>query len=124
MLARTHALTAMDLDARQAERDDADLMAWRDRVDSDLQHLDDTPVPPPIVRCAPKRPRNWIARAWRRIVLAVLREELDCIVAEREAYQVAATARGYLLGAQYLANCADQERDLRSRIAMLECGLP
>lgn len=92
-------------------------------VDTEVEMYDSTPVPPPLVRCPPRRALPWYVRAWRRIVLAVLREELDCIVAEREAYQVAATARGYLLGAGYLARCAEQERDLRGRIAMLECGL-
>lgn len=118
MNARTHALTSRDLDMLQQQRDDADLMAWRDAVDSDLQHLDDTPVPPPIVRCAPKRPRNWIVRLWRAVVLHHLREQLACLEDERERYVDTGMA-----GPKFTAINAAQQRDLRSRIAFLESDL-
>ena len=124
LTANSRALHRVDtalLDERLDDKRDADTLAWRDRVDSDMQFLDDTPVPTPAVRCAPRaRRRNVLVRAWRAVVLWKLRHDLECLQAEREGYQAA----GVPLGAQYLANCADQERDLRSRIAMLECGLP
>lgn len=121
LTANSRALHRVDtslLDERLDDKRDADTLAWRDRVDSDLQHLDDTPVPPPFVRCAPKRPRNWIARAWRGLQLLALREKLDCLTHERDGYVAAGLARE-----KYLKNCAEHERDLRSRIAFLESDL-
>lgn len=56
----------------------------------------------------------------RRLRLALLRWQLASLESERAAYQKACPQR---LGANYLANCADQERDLRGRIACLEVGL-
>lgn len=89
-------------------------------VDSDLQHLDDTPVPPPAVRCAPRRRLSLIVRAWRWLRRRELQSKLDALISERTGYQAVATSRGVTLGRQYLSACAEQERDLRSRIAMLE----
>lgn len=85
---------------------------------SDWAYLDDTPVPPPVVRCAPKAPRAWPARLWRWIRLQHARHELACLEDDHERYIVNGTA-----GPMFRANNAAQQRDLRSRIAMLECDL-
>lgn len=60
--------------------------------------------------------RPWWSTAWRALQLAWLRHRLGCIVDEREGY----LAAGMTLGEQYLANGAEQERELKARIALLE----
>jgi hypothetical protein len=88
-------------------------------VSSDAMYLDSTPVPAPPVRSRlPVRHRSLLARVWTWIVLRHLNFELSCLIAEREGYQAAG-----VVGGKYLANMEEQERDLRGRIAMLECGL-
>lgn len=69
----------------------------------------------------PTRRPLWM-RLWVRLQLRVLRGQLECLVDERAGYQQAAEMPGseFKLGEQYLANCAKQERELKSRIAVLE----
>lgn len=55
----------------------------------------------------------------RFLRLAYLRWCLRCVNDERTAYQAA----NFPLGPQYLRNSAAMARDLRSRIAALECGI-
>lgn len=64
-------------------------------------------------------------RLYRWIMLNLLKAELACITSERKTYSVLAEsgARGFTLGPRYQANMAEQERDLRSRIAFLESWL-
>lgn len=58
---------------------------------------------------------------WQRIALrlelAWCRWRLQCIVDEREGYERA----GVQMGPLYIINCEHMERDLRSRIGLLEC---
>lgn len=89
-------------------------------LDSDLQHFDDTPIPPPAVRCAPRPRLSALVRAWRWLRRRELQKKLDALVSEREGYMAVAAAHGRSLGPVYLRNCEEQERDLRNRIAMLE----
>lgn len=59
---------------------------------------------------------------WRQLRAAVLlcwcRWHLACLRAERDSYLDAQA-----VGPNYLAECAEQERGLTSRIARLECDL-
>jgi hypothetical protein len=69
----------------------------------------------------PTRRPLWM-RIWVRLQLRLLRSKLECLVDERADYQAVADMPGseFKLGEQYLANCAKQERELKSRIAVLE----
>lgn len=69
----------------------------------------------------PTRRPLWM-RLWVRLQIAWLQHKLDCLLDERTGYQQAADMPGseFKLGPQYLANCAKQERELKSRIAVLE----
>lgn len=58
-------------------------------------------------------------RVLRALHLAYLRWCLRCLNDERTAY----LAANFPLGPQYLRNSAAMARDLRSRIAALECGI-
>lgn len=58
-------------------------------------------------------------RITARIELAWCRYRLRCLVDEREAYASA----GVRMGPVYLFNCEHMERELRSRIGLLECLL-
>ena len=60
--------------------------------------------------------RPWWSTAWRWLQREWLLHRLQCIVDEREGY----LAAGMTLGEQYLANGAEQERELKARIALLE----
>lgn len=85
---------------------------------SDLQHLDDTPVPPPAVRCAPRR-HSWPVRLYRRLQIRFLLWRERCSREEREAY----AAQGVPLGRAYLSNCMEFESEMRGKAALLEVGL-
>lgn len=56
--------------------------------------------------------------ARRRVLLHWYRWQLECLIAERDTYLGASA-----VGPEYLINCADQERDLNSRIARIQCDL-
>jgi hypothetical protein len=68
----------------------------------------------------PTRRPLWM-RIWVRLQIAWLEHRLDCLVDERADYQAVADMPGseFKLGEQYLANCETQERELKSRIAVL-----
>lgn len=114
-------VTARDLRARDNERRDGDTKLARDLHDSDHAYLDETPMPPPIIRCAPRaRPPVWV-RAWRAIRRAVLgflyANEVACLQAERRHYAKSLHPR---IGAQFRAESDRQLRDLRNKQAWLE----
>lgn len=73
-------------------------------------------IPAPIVRVS----RPWYVRAWLTLTRPIRRGwyayRERCVREEREGYQ----DRGIPLGPNYLKNCADQERDYRSRQAFLD----
>lgn len=60
--------------------------------------------------------RPWWSLAWRALQRRWLQNRLDCVVEERANY----IAAGVPLGPQYIANSEAQERDFRSRLAILE----
>lgn len=66
--------------------------------------------------------RPWWSRAWRALQLWALRDALATLQSERDGYlEVAAMPDAkFKVGPEYLANCAQQERDLKARIALLE----
>lgn len=66
--------------------------------------------------------RPWWERAWRALQLWSLRSKLAVLQGERDGYLEIARMPGsqLKLGEQYLANCAEQEGDLKARIAVLE----
>ena len=118
---RRSRLTLRDLQARDNERRDADTLVLRDQHDSDHAYLDETPMPPPIVRCPPRaRPPVWI-RAWRAVRRAVLgfiyANEVACLQAERRHYAKSQHPR---IGADFRRSSDEQLRDLRNRQAWLE----
>jgi len=108
----TRRLTARDLDAMQDQRRDADTLVLRDLHDSDLQHFDATPIPPPAVRSLPRR-RAWPVRVWRRLAVAFCRWRIECIEDQVED-------AGPHAGPRFLANCLCQTADYRRRIEQLE----
>lgn len=61
--------------------------------------------------------RTLLARLSARIELAWCRYRLRCLIDEREAYMQARVP----MGPRYRENCDRQARDLRARIALLEC---
>jgi hypothetical protein len=69
----------------------------------------------------PTRRPLWM-RLWTRYQLRRLRGQLECLQEERDGYLEVASMPGseFKLGPQYLANCAEQESQLKARIAMLE----
>ena len=69
----------------------------------------------------PTRMPLW-QRLWNLYQLHRLREQLKCLQDERDGYLQAATMPGseFKLGPKYLENCAEQERQLQARIAVLE----
>jgi len=73
-------------------------------------------MPPPVVRTR----QPMLARMWRALTRPLRRRFLAwrerCIVEERQGYAKA----GVPMGPTYLKNCAEAERDLRSRQAMLD----
>lgn len=66
----------------------------------------------------PTRQPLW-RRLWLRIDLAWCRWRLQCLIDERDGYERA----GVKVGPIYLINCEHMERELRSRIGVLECLL-
>lgn len=66
--------------------------------------------------------RPLLARVWYWWRIRTLTEQLRCLQQERDSYQAAADAPGseFKLGPQYLANCAQQEKELKAQISMLE----
>lgn len=66
--------------------------------------------------------RPWWERAWRAMKLWALRDALTTLQSERDGYLEVAAMPGSKLkvGEQYLANCAEQEKQLRGRISLLE----
>lgn len=55
----------------------------------------------------------------RRLMLVWLKWKLACLQNEQRQY----VETGFPVGPLYLANCEEQEFDLRSRISVLQCGL-
>lgn len=109
-------LTARDLAAMEDDRRDGFTCLVRDMHDSDRMDLDDTPVPPPPVRCLPPR-RNLVRHVWRSLKLYSLRLHLKVTEDEIKVFE----GEG-IYGTRYLRACRDQAAELRVRIAITEAS--
>jgi len=98
----------------QDQRSDFQTLIARDMHESDRMDLDETPIPPPPVRCLPRR-IGPLQRLWRRAQIAWFLYCERCSREERDSY----AARGVPLGKAYLRNCLEYERDMRSKAALL-----
>lgn len=83
-------------------------------LDSDLAYLDGTPVPPPAVRCAPRRKRGALARLWRALQIAFI----DWRIRTDEDY-IAQCERDGILGTRSLRHFRDNVAELRVQRALL-----
>lgn len=66
--------------------------------------------------------RPWWQRLLTWLELRSLRSKLKCLQDERDGYLEVASMPGseFKLGEKYIANCAQQESELKARIAVLE----
>lgn len=98
----------------QDQRSDFQTLIARELHDSDRADLDDTPIPPPAVRCLPRRVGT-LQRVWRRVRIAWFLYCERCSREERESY----ADSGVPLGRDYLKNALAFESEMRGRAAML-----